>query len=140
MRESLALSCISIYSLFNLRLIFFGSSYGIFLRVHVPRHTDYTAYSEHRSAFERVTKPWIYLSDLLFRRRAEILLSHIDAYDSSDIGTFFCISGLRYEFGTNCPSWMRLVSYQWVSDHVFQFIIIFSIVNSSVGFKYWILC
>ena len=105
---------------FTFILHFIPFSYSNFQRNHVHHDTDYSTYFEHHHAFERITRPWIYLSNLFFHWRGKILLSHTNVHGDSNIDSVFSIFSLWYEFGTNCTSWMRLVSYQWVSNWHFN--------------------
>lgn len=120
---------ISISSLFPTLLInhhftfilhFILFSYSNFQRDHVHHDTDYSTYFEHHHAFERITRPWIYLSNLFFHWRGKILLSHTNVYGDSNIDSVFSVFSLWYEFGTNCTSWMRLVSNKRVSSWHFN--------------------
>lgn len=111
-------SPINLHFTFIIHFILF--SYSNFQRVHVHHDTNYTTYFEHHHALERITGPWIHLSNLFFHRRGKILLSYTNLHGNSNIDSVFSVFSLWYEFGTNCASWMRLVSYQRVSIvHIF---------------------
>ena len=117
---------ISISSLFPTLLInhhftfilhFILFSYSNFQRDHVHHDTDYSTYFEHHHAFERITRPWIYLSNLFFHWRGKILLSHTNVHGDSNIDSVFSIFSLWYEFGTNCNHGCALLAISgWVID------------------------